>query len=240
MIFPNLEIEDIVQVGDKTRLNAVKSFVSKGSDPITKVEIRPFAASDWIDVTGSGSDDWFLDFEYDSDDDYDVSVRVTTSDGAETPDINTETKTKVLEVVTRAQDALFSYDSELLPHEPDVLRWVPKGRNSFLNVHRQAQRDVLAWLDENGYTDKNGERLTKAAIVDREEVRYWSAAHTLMLIFKGISNSVDDVFMEKSKFYDSLARSHRQRAILRLDITGDGEIDSSEFVRVSSVGMIRR
>lgn len=240
MIFPNLEIEDIVQVGDKTRLSAVKSYVSKGSDPISKVEIRPTAAGDWVDVTGNGSEDWFLDWQYATDDDYEVSVRVTTSDGDEVPEINTATQSKTLEAVTAAQDMLFSYDNELLPHEPDILRWVPQGRNSFLNVHRQAQRDILAWLDEKGYVDFNGNRLTKASIVDREEVRYWSAAHTLMLIFKGISNSVDDVFMEKSKLYDSVARQHRQRAILRLDLSGDGEIDLGENVRVSTLGIIRR
>lgn len=39
-IFPILEIEKEIQIGDKTRLEAVKSFVSTGSDVIESVEIE--------------------------------------------------------------------------------------------------------------------------------------------------------------------------------------------------------
>ena len=41
MIFPVAECERTVQVGDKTRLSGVKSFVGKGEEPMAKVEICP-------------------------------------------------------------------------------------------------------------------------------------------------------------------------------------------------------
>jgi hypothetical protein len=238
-VFPKLEVEDVVQVGDQTRLNASKSFISKGAGEIVKVEIKPGALEDYVDVTGSDSKDWHLDWVYSALEDFDalVSVRLTYDAGSGE---ETEETLGSIKVLTEDSDALFSVDSELIPYEPDILRWVPQGRSSFLNIHRQAQRNILAWLDEQGYTDTKGDRLTKEAVVDREEVRYWSAAETLRLIFLGISNSVEDVFFVKARHYDSVARSHRDRAILRLDRNGDGELSPGEGVNMKSLSFNRR
>lgn len=232
-IFPNLELEDIVQVNDKTRLNASKSFVSKDEAAITLIEIEPEASAGYVDVTAAAAKNWYLDWEYATAGTKVVSCRVTT-DGSPT------TSTFSLTVVSAATDNLFSSDSDLTALEHDILRWVPDGRNSFKNVHRKAQSLIMAWLDENGHTDSSGARLTKAAIVDLEEVRYWSSALAMSLIFKSISNAVDDVFQEKAKQYDSMAISHRNRLILRLDVDGDASISVGEGINVRTLDLVRR
>jgi hypothetical protein len=232
-IFPNLELEDVVQVNDKTRLNAAKSFVSKDEEAITLIEIEPEASAGYVDVTATAAKNWFLDWEYATAGAKVVSCRVTT-DGSPT------IKTFSLTVTSAADDKLFSADADLVALEHDILRYVPDGRNSFKNVHRKAQSLIVAWLDENGHTDSSGNRLTKDAIIDLEEVRYWSAALAMSLIFKSISNAVDDVFQAKAIQYDSMAITHRNRLIIRLDVTGDGIASIGEGINVKSLDMVRR
>lgn len=70
--FPVLEIEDKVQVGDKTRLSGVKSFVSTGGDPIVNVSVEPGAGATPIVLSPLGSptpattdaETWFTDWQW--------------------------------------------------------------------------------------------------------------------------------------------------------------------------------
>lgn len=65
-LFAHLEIEAEVQVNDRTRLKADKSFVTKGADPITTVTIQAGADGSAISVyNATDQADWFLDWEFD-------------------------------------------------------------------------------------------------------------------------------------------------------------------------------
>ena len=234
MIFPNLQLENVVQINDKTRLDSTKSFISKDEAAVTLVEVEAEAGSGFVTVGAPGlAKDWFIDWQYATAGTKTVTARITTS-GAPV------TTTSTLSVLSVVDDALFSYDSDLTALEHDILKWVPAGRNTFKNYHRKAQALIMAWLDENGYTDVDGARLTKLAFVDKEEVRYWSTALTLSLIFSSISNAVDDIFMQKYKQYESMALSHRNRLILRLDADGDSVIDTNEGINVRTLDLVRR
>ena len=48
---------------------------------------------------------------------------------------------------------------------------------------------------------------------------------TLQYIFEGLSISMDDIFHEKGLRYRALAETAASRAVLRLDIDGDGSTD---------------
>lgn len=263
MIFPVLETEKVVQIGDMTRLSAVKSFVSKDEDDVTKVEICPETQEDpedneWIEVTGSSFKDWYLDWKYSgASRAISAAVRVTTTpaieaveDDPETEEIDetveaqdavSTTLSQSLSLLTAEDDHLFSGDQDLIAFEPDILKWVSEGRSSFLNVHRAAQGRILETLDESGVVDKEGNKLTKDAMVDLTEVTPWSRDLTLSLIFQGLSNAVDDVFSEKSKYYAGEALKRKARAVLRLDVDGDGEINKGEGVpSMQSVELFRR
>ena len=234
MIFPNLQLENTVQVNDKTRLDATKSFISKDESAVTLVEIEAETGSGFVPVGAPGlSKDWFLDWQYTTAGTKSVSCRITTN-GAPTTTVFT------LVTILAVDDNLFSDDTDLTALETDILKYVPAGRNTFKNVHRKAQSLILAWLDENGHTDVNGDRLTKDAVVDLEEMRSWSAALTLQRIYSSISNDPNDVFLQKSKEYESMAVSHRNRLILRLDTDGDGIISNNEGVNVMSLDLVRR
>lgn len=232
-IFADLELEKIIQINDKTRLNATKSFVSKDEAAITLVEIEPEATEGFIDVTGTTSSDFFLDWQYTGATRTVTATTKITTDGAPTSFTNT------IEVVTASDDRLFSADNDLLPLESDILRWVPDGRNSFFNVHREAQELIIAWLDEQGYVDVDKNPLTKVDIIDLEEVRKWSTNLTLKLIFQAIKNSVDDVFAEKAETYEGQEVFHRNRSIIRLDLNNDGIVDDNEGLNFKTFDLVR-
>lgn len=220
MIFPVLELEDVLQVDDKTRLDARKSFISPDEAAITLVEIEPEAAAGFIDVTSNQ----YLDWQYASDGTKAVTVRITT-DGAPV------TKSKNIEVVTEADDALFSNDADMLAHEDDILNYVRPGRNSFLDKHRLTQEMIVRWLGDNRIYDTDGNLLTKAAITQVEEVAEWSKFYTLYLIFNSLSNATDDIFAEKASLYKALANDAKNRSAIRLDRDGDGNEDTTADLR---------
>lgn len=230
MIFPNLELEAVVQVGDRTRLSALKSFVTQDEAAISMIQISPLgAASGLIDV----STDMFLDWQFSASGTISVLCRVTAS-GASAEITDT------ISVVTAASDHLFSNDDDLRLQEPDILKWVEEGRNTFINIHRRAQKSILEYLRKEGFTDVYGNPYTKAAIIDIEEVKQWSTFLALRLIFEGISNATDDVFAEKAKRYKGQEVEWRKTALLRLDIDGDGEADNKEGIDTAFSFVARR
>lgn len=230
MIFPHLELEATVQVGDRTRLSAVKSFVTQDEAAISMIEISPYgAASGYIDVT----EDMYLDWQYSASGTINVACRVTAS-GASAD------FTSSLSVVTAASDYLYSNDNDLRVHEPDILKWVEQGRNSFINMHRAAQKNMIDWLRKEGYVDTMRNPYTKTAIVHSEEVNQWSTFLTLRLIFEGLSNAIDDIFAEKAKRYKGKEVEWRNMALLRLDVDGDGEADNEEGIDTAFTFVARR
>lgn len=139
-------------------------------------------------------------------------------------------------------DNLFSNDSDLTKHEPDLLNWLPDGKNSYKYAHRRAQELILKYLDEKGYTDVYDDKLLIDAIVDIDEVKEWSTFLTLKLIFQGMKNAVDDVFSQKVQTYLEYEKQARDRAVLRIDLDNDGEIDknSTEVIFTSTIDCARR
>jgi hypothetical protein len=222
MIFPSLEFEPIVQVGDKTRLDALKSFVTPDEQAISVVSIRPSSADGFINV----SNDRYLDWAYSASGVHEITVLVSTTAGASA----SAQIVRNITSVTSAQDKLFSTDQDLRLHEPDILKWVVDGRSTFKDVHRRAQYTIIRWLDKEGYVDVYNNPFTKDAILDLEEVKQWSTFIALRLIFEGISNAIDDIFADKAKRYKGKEVEWRKRAILRLDINGDGKAEDGEGV----------
>ena len=156
------------------------------------------------------------------------------------PENNTASATQLINVYSQEGDRLFCLDQDLVSHESDILKWVHPGRASFKNVIRRSQKLIIAWMDEKGYVDAYGEKYTKDAFIDLEEVRQWAIFMSLRIIFESMSNSIDDVFSVKSKKYEMLEQGARQRAVLRLDFDKDGVVDLNEGVGISSGSLYRR
>jgi|GEM_PF-2410268 len=233
-IFPNLELEREVQTDDKIRLDATKSFVSKEEASITLVEIEPESGSGFIDVTGSSSSDYFLDWSYSgSSRTVTVSCRITT-DGSPV------TFTKDIEVLTPADDLLFSDDQDLVALEQDILKWVKNGRNSFLNMHRKAQYLILERFNDLGVRTTDGDRVSKSIVLDVEDVKKWSQYLTLELIYGDLSNSVDDIFAQKRQFYGGKAAESQDVSFKKfLDLNENGSLENDDIINMKTMDLVR-
>lgn len=227
--FPILEVEPIVQVGDKTRLNGVKSFLAPSSDTFDLIKIKPDASSNFITVSAG-----YLDWVYAASGVKTVSLYVQKNCPFASGMVDRD-----ISVLSEEQDYLFSTDQDLRLHEPEMLKWVVDGRSSFLDMHRRAQTLIMRWLDKEGYVDSTGLPFTKTAIVDIEEVKQWSTFLVLKLIFEGLANSTDDIFQNKAKIYAGKMQDYRKKALLRIDIDGDGEAENTEGI-APAFGFIAR
>ncbi len=237
-IYPALINESIVQASDLTRLDASRTSVTPGEVEISKLEIQPETDTDpmadpdaavWFDVTNQK----YLDWEYATDGEKTVTVRVAT-------DGDPVEITRTLLVITEADDNLLSSDEELRTFEHSVQDYLPAGRNTFKNIHRQCQKLIIDHINENGTRDSANALITPAAIVHTQQFRKWATFLALQIIFEGLSNEVDDVFHKKSENYGSLAFKASQLAIISLDLNGDGKDDAdNESVSFGSIRAVR-
>lgn len=236
MIAPIIEIEPVLQIGDKTRIDVSKSFISKGESAIHSISVEPEAGAGYIAVTNADSRNWFLDWVYTG-----ASRTVTISCRIQVLSAvgPIETKTATMQLLTAADDKLFSVDQDLIALEPDISKWVKKGRSSFADVHRMAQKKILEYLDEAGLRNDDGTKISKNELIDLSEVKPWSRDLTLSLIFRGLSNQTNDVFDEKAKYYASEAKNRSDRAVIAWDSNKDGTIQPEEKVSLQSVVMVR-
>lgn len=232
-IFPNIETEAVVQVNDRFRISAHKTFTTQDEADVTLVEIEPDAGAGFIDVTANSSDNWTLDWEYATDGTKTVSLRVTT-DGAPV------TVTKDVECLTVADDKLFSTDNDLRQHEADILKYVPRGKNSFIYIHRLCQNEILEQLYKDGYTGYRNEKLTKDNVILTDELKQWSKYMALRLIYRQLSNAIDDIYDQKSRMYQNMEHTWRTKAVLKLDINGDGVQGEYESFNITTRRLVRQ
>lgn len=322
-LIPILDLEPKIQITDKTRFSAIKTFATTGTTAISALTVKPGLDASAVNIYSATVANWYLDWAYSTDsfdiDAYnnkiyfnegnidktatvaggtytlatllvamDVAMEAAgandytiTSDskdqitiastaqlildgskvlGALLPHIGFKlltnsstshvgrsveygikkvtlsvnnggvavTKDVYQKVYSVIGDALYSGDGDLQVFENDILKWVPVGRASYLNIHRRAQEKIIEWLDQNGFTNINGRKYDKFDIIDVTEVRPWATYLALELIFRDIGNAKDDVFKEKAERYEKEVVAAKQRAIIRLDVDDDGDADPDD------------
>jgi hypothetical protein len=232
MIFHSLEFEPIVQTHDKTRLSASKSFVSKGSAAIAVVEIEPENGAGFFNVTGTSSDDWFLDWQYASPGTKQITLRITTDGSPVSHNYS-------LHVENEASDGLWSKDQDLVSIEPDVLQYVRQGRNSFIDMHRAVQKKILDWVASIRITKNDGTRLEKDDFILTDELRQLSTYWVLWIIYSGLSNKPDDHFAQKASQYKSQVLDLKNINTIQPDLNGDAEITEADKVDMRSIRAVR-
>ena len=232
MIFLSCIRESLVQVNDKTRIDVSKSFVS-GSG-ITAISIKPEASGAFIPVYNSNQAKWYLDWAYATNGTKVITVQAT--DGVSTVSQNFE-----LEVITEEDDNLYSSDEQIFAIESELKRYIPDGKNSFKNIHREAQSRILNYLDRKRIWASNGEPYTKDQVNLNGELSKWSLYEAMFIIYSDLFVSVGDKFAEKINQYKDLRNSERDRASIRIDKDNSGTFDSNEEIQdLKSFRMIRR
>jgi len=239
MVFPKLTFDTVVQQDDMVRLDAGLTF-SPENDHINDIEIQPEVGEDFISVfVNKQPAKWFIDWAYETSGFKNVTIRVTCQH-----EVKTKTYMAAINVLDQDEDALLSSDNDLIAYEPDILNYLPKGRNSYLYVHRKAQERILAYLDEQRIWKQDNSIFTKLDLVDlgsemKDQFKQWSTFQTLVIIFESIQVSNNDIFQEKKMEYEKLMIQARNRASLRLDRDGDGVIDEIPY-NIRTTMMVRR
>lgn len=240
MIFPVIECDDVVQVGDKFRIMADKTYKTPDMAVWDSVEIEPDTGLGFIDVTGDPTKpkpekNWFLDFQYGSAGTKTISLKVTIG-------LDVVTVTKQVTVLTATQDNLFSDDNLLKEVQEDVFRLLPDGRSSFKYKHRAAQNFILDWLWNNGYYKAIGagaEPFTKADIIDKEFISDWATYVVLRMLYESNQSQGGDIFRQKAGDFMNKEERAREKFLLKLDVDGDGELSVNEGEQITSRRLVR-
>jgi len=232
MIFVNMDLDSKYQTNEKVRLDFSKTLVTVDNDPITLVEVQP-DGGDWIAIANPAKQSgWVLDWQYTIAQSVDINIKFN---GVQV------TPSKTIEIVTPETDMLYSTDADLFALEPDITKWLPTGRSTWSYVHRKAQDKIIFELNKSRIYNMDGTPLLKSQILDKDEVKEWSVYLVLSLIFKGISNQVDDVFEAKAKYYESKAKEAKEYCfnVLRVDANKDAVTDVNEVYSFRSSVMVR-
>jgi hypothetical protein len=237
MYFPILKSEAIVQTYDRVRLNALDSFGTPDEPAVFKVEIEPEDSVGFFNITSN--EYRYLDWSYVTDGEKVVTLKVTTRDNTNPllPVDVEYTTTLTITVIDETDDYLFSNDNNLRTLEPDILRWIPAEYSSWNHIHRQAQTNILDWLNEIRIVKPDGTAFTKEDIVNKEQVRRLSSLTALRMIFFSLSNQVDDIFDKKAQYYSQLEQQARTRNYIDLDVNGT---TTPVAVDLRTVRMVRR
>ena len=225
MIFPELKHDSVVQLADMFRLDASKTFVTPDEGEITNIQIS-FDQIDYINIfVELEPEKWFLDYAFDSVGEKDIYLKVTTESGD-------SEKQFTLNVITEEEDALFSKDERLFSLENEFQYNIPKGRNSYKYAHREAQKQIVRYLDGEGVRKEDGSRFEKEDLVGNEYISEWSTYLTMILVLEDNRILSDDVYKEKRKHYNTLLIDAKKNAPIRLDFNQDEEVEPDEIKNV--------
>ena len=219
-----------VQISEKVRIDVGKTVAYTGRT-ISSIVIKPISDGDEsFNITS----DKYLDYAYTTAGTKTIHVTLTLDDDS------TIALAKDIEVVSEATENLFSADPEIISHEPDIMNYLPEMFSDYRYFHRLAQDRILTILDERGIMDTDGNRIVAADVKDIEECNDWSKFLSLQYIFESLSNSIDDIFHEKSLRYRQMVKQASSRALLRLDYDSDGTLEDSERVSAVTGRLYRR
>jgi hypothetical protein len=232
MNFGVIDADNTIQLNERFRIDVSASFSNKS---ISKVEIEPEATIGFFDVYNADKNLWTFDWMYLTEEPKTVTLKLTDTDG-----VNIYTKT--INAVSALTDYLYSNDDELKVQEPDIMKWLPSGRSSWNFVHRKVQDAIVTEIYKDGITSNDGSKVTKQQIKDVKEVQDWATFEALVIIFLGISNAVDDIYMKKSSIYKEYAKVSKDLAMnkLGIDLNKDGLITANEELGLRSATLVRR
>lgn len=146
------------------------------------------------------------------------------------------------EVQMTGLDLVFSNDNDLVDEYPTIMDNLPQGEISFIRFHKAARDKILTEINNlnirkvtNIY---NRRRINQFDIMDINEIRAVSKYTTIGLIYKSLSDAVDDKWSVESKANLSLASALIEMPNLSIDINDNGLKD--EYQNASMVEILKR
>lgn len=211
MIFGIIKSDDKVFTGDSILIDVSKSFLAPNVafTPNNSHEISVDEGVTWYDISSKKQVNWLFSTHGVKT----ITLRLNTvSNGS-------QTFTKTIEVLNITTANLFSKDNDLYSYEPDIDNLMPKHWSSWNMVHLEAQSQIVQWLDRKNIRKTDGTQYVVSDFANIKQVREWSQALVLSLIYEGNSNQLNDVFKEKAITYRNLVSEKMQLA--HIELTGE-------------------
>lgn len=221
MILISAHIDNTARIGESFLIDCA-STVCVGGSEIDLLEIKPDTGEDFFEVfnnqvelpIGQSSDSSkFMPWAYSSAGTKTITVRATKGSDIETKDFT-------IEIIEESADPHFSSDNDLKLHEPSIFSYLPKGRNSFLYLHREVKAEILRHLKAID------NEIDYSKLYDKEEFRAWSKFRVLELIFEKEIKESEDIFSFKRNTYKSLKEVAKTEVRATLDYDEDGTADT--------------
>jgi hypothetical protein len=225
MIFPYATTENKIQIFEKIRIDASKTF--SPDEAITKIE---FLVDTLIfDITAKK----IIDYAFITPGQKLCEIKGYTA-------TTSQVFTFTIDVKTSAQEKLLSNDSDLMKHQHDLYKYLPESRNNFNYAHRRALSIILSDLDDQGFVLKDQSKVTENEILDISEFKELSIFTALRLIFADFSNIKDDLYDKKSSYYEKYERLAKLRCVQRIDFNKDGIITGLDIIDKTTIRAYRQ
>lgn len=232
MIFCCFDTDKCVSTGDKFRIDVSQSYSTPDEGAFTLLEIEPEVGAGYIDVTS----EQHLEWQYSVSGTKTVSVRLTTELGT--------VKVETIEVEAKDDECFLADDDCLKALEPEIYKYLPCQRCSYIFVHRKVVELIIDDLTCRGiYKEDKGslsvknplggckiEKITCEQLQSSDQIKKWATYWALEIIFGGMTNSKDDLFYAKMEKYAGKRKAAGNSGVLMFDQDGDGEIEKHEGV----------
>jgi hypothetical protein len=134
---------------------------------------------------------------------------------------------------------VFSNDEDLKDEYPDIHLHLPKDASSFIRFHKSARDKILTDINNMNIRKTTSiysrRRINQFDLLDLNEIRQVSKYTTLGLIFKWVSDNIDDKYLQDSNKNLSLASSLMEMPQLSLDLDDDGVKNNYQNASVLTV-----
>lgn len=222
MIFPKADLEQLVQIYDKYRIDASGSF-NTSDEAITELNIYPDYGNQptlVYDKSAESEDCWHIDWAYKTAGDYTVRVEIKTASYTESVDYT-------VTAISEADDMLFSSDAKIYTFESELRRFLPSGKNSWKYIHRQAQTEILDYMYRNGILNPDNTKIEKDQLIG-DSLEEWAVMEAILLIFQDLKTSNSEAFNEKIADYSQKRAAARKRYLIEYDSNKDGNVDEKD------------
>jgi hypothetical protein len=142
---------------------------------------------------------------------------------------------------------VFADDNDLTSEQPNVSRFTPVGKSSFINYHVAARNEIVQTIRNGGEvkekTDSNKtndvSNITQWDILDFGEIRQAAKYLALAKINFDISENTDDKAYQRYKDYMGQYGSAFKLFWKSIDNDDDGVVDDGERLRARSAELVR-
>ena len=240
-----LASSESIYIGFRKPINTFYVQMDKYSTTDTTLSVNYYNGSSFVPVTGLHDEtrafqkSGFVTFDRNLSDE-----SKTTVNSSELYWIQLSVASDTSASIFRGINIVYSNDVDLKTEVFEINDYLPNGENSFILTHAAARNEIIQKLRTDGrykldFATGVAKDITAFDLLDVSQVRVASTYLVLSKIYSNLSDSIDDVYSQKSDKYRTMYNGAMQHFFLWLDTDDDGTLDIEERTQDVS-GVIQR